>query len=40
MATKKKRIYNPTTKTHYSIRQRSTKKGKAGTIKGKWKAKK
>ena len=34
---KKKRIYNPYTKTYYSIRLRSSKKGKKGTIKGKWK---
>ena len=33
----KKRIYNPTTKTYYSIRLRSSKLGKKGTIKGKWK---
>lgn len=34
---RKKRIYNPKTKTYYAIRQRSSKKGKKGTIKGKWK---
>lgn len=33
----KKKIYNPWTRTWYSIRQRSTVKGKRGTIKGKLK---
>jgi len=33
----RKRIYNPWTKTFYSIRQRSSVRGKKGTIKGKWK---
>ncbi len=32
----KKRIYNPWTKSYYSISQRSSVKGKKGTIKGKW----
>lgn len=35
MATK--RIYNPRTKAYYEIRQRTTKKGKKGQIKGRWK---
>lgn len=35
----KSRIYNPRTKTYYSIRKRSTKKGQKGTIQGKWKPK-
>jgi len=35
--TKKRRIYNPKTKTYYVLRQRSTSKGKKGTIMGKWK---
>jgi hypothetical protein len=34
---RRKRIYNPWTETYYSVRQRSSVKGKAGTIKGKWK---
>ncbi len=36
-ATSCKRIYNPTTKTSYRIRQRSSNKGARGTIMGKWK---
>lgn len=36
--TKRKRIYNPWTRTYYSVRQRSSVKGKKGTIKGKWKS--
>jgi hypothetical protein len=32
----RKRIYNPWTETYYSVRQRSSARGKAGTIKGKW----
>ncbi len=36
MATKK-RIHNKKTGTYYSIRQRTTKKGKKGQITGKWK---
>ena len=35
---KRKRIYNPVTKTYYSLRTRSTSKGKKGTIKGKSKS--
>lgn len=35
----KKRIYNPKTKKYYSIRQKTTSKGKKGTIKGEWKPK-
>lgn len=38
--TGKTRIYNPKTRSYYSIRVRSTKKGTKGTIKGKWKPKK
>lgn len=34
---KKKRIYNPVTGTYYRIRQRSSNKGRRGTIIGKWK---
>jgi len=34
----KKRIYNPVTKSHYSVRVRSTTVGKKGTIIGKWSA--
>ncbi len=37
---KKKRIYNPVTKKYYSIRQRTTKYGRAGQIKGLWSYKK
>lgn len=36
---KKKQIYNPVTDTYYEIKQRSTKRGKKGTIIGKWKRK-
>ncbi len=32
----RKTIYNPATKTRYSIRQRSTVAGRKGTIKGKF----
>lgn len=32
----RKRIYNPKTGRYYSIRQRSTKKGKKGEILGLW----
>lgn len=32
-------IYNPVTGTYYEIRQRNTKYGKKGEIKGKWKKK-
>lgn len=34
---KKKRIRNPKTRRYYRIRQRSSTKGKRGTIMGKWK---
>jgi hypothetical protein len=37
---KRKRIYNPVTKKYYELRQRTTKKGRAGQIKGLWKSKK
>jgi hypothetical protein len=41
MATKKKkRIYNPVTGKYYEVRQKSTKKGQKGQIKGLWKKKK
>lgn len=33
---KKKRIYNPVTGTYYRIRQRSSNKGRRGTIIEKW----
>ncbi len=36
MADKKKRIHNPVTGKYYEVRQRTTKKGKAGQIKGLW----
>jgi hypothetical protein len=39
-AKKKKRIYNPVTGKYYEVRQRSSKHGKAGEIKGLWKLKK
>lgn len=37
---KPKRIYNPVTGKYYQVRQRSSKKGKAGQIKGLWSSKK
>jgi len=37
---KKKRIYNPVTGKYYAIRQKTTKYGKAGQIKGLWTFKK
>jgi len=37
--TKKKRIYNPVTGKYYEVRQRTTKTGKAGQIKGLWSSK-
>jgi len=42
MPTKKsrKRIYNPKTGKYYEIRQRTTKKGRKGQIKGLWSSKK
>jgi len=42
MATRKasKRIYNPVTKKYYAVRQKNTKTGKAGRIKGLWSPKK
>ncbi len=39
MATKK-RIYNPVTGKYYEVRQRSSKYGEAGEIKGLWSSKK
>ncbi len=32
-----KRIYNPVTRKYYELRQRTTKVGKKGQIKGLWK---
>jgi hypothetical protein len=41
MTTKKrKRIYNPVTGKYYEVRQRSSKYGKPGQIKGLWGPKK
>jgi len=37
MAEKKKRVYNPYTQKYYELRQRTTKEGKKGQIKGLWK---
>jgi hypothetical protein len=34
-----KRIYNPVTKKYYSVRQKTTKKGTKGEIKGLWSSK-
>jgi flagellar hook assembly protein FlgD len=34
---KKKRVYNPYTKKYYELRQRTSKTGKKGQIKGLWK---
>ncbi len=34
---KRKRIYNPVTGRYYTIRQRTTKFGRKGQIKGLWK---
>jgi len=36
MTRKKKRIYNPKTGRYYQIRQRSSSKGRRGTIMGTW----
>ena len=36
-AKRKKRIYNPVTKKYYEVRQKSSKHGKSGEIKGLWK---
>lgn len=33
---KKKRIYNPVTGKYYELRQRTTKSGRTGQIKGLW----
>jgi hypothetical protein len=38
--TKRKRIFNPVTGRYYSVRQKTTSKGKAGQIKGLWSTKK
>ncbi|MCZ7382771.1 MAG: hypothetical protein O8C64_14530 [Candidatus Methanoperedens sp.] len=35
-----KRIYNPVTGKYYEVRQRSSKYGEAGEIKGLWSSKK
>jgi hypothetical protein len=35
----RKRIYNPVTEKYYEIRQRSSKTGKKGQIKGLWSSK-
>lgn len=35
-----KRVYNPVTKKYYSVRERTTKNGKKGEIKGLWSSKK
>ena len=40
MTKPKKRIHNETTHSYYEIRQRTTKYGRKGQIKGKWKKKK
>ncbi len=37
---KKKRIYNPVTGKYYEVRQKSSKYGKPGQIKGLWDIKK
>jgi len=37
---RRKRIYNPVTKKYYAVRQRTTKKGRRGQIKGLWTYKK
>ena len=34
---RRKRIYNPVTGKYYEVRQRTTKYGRAGQIKGLWK---
>ena len=34
----KKRVYNPVTGKYYVLRQRTTKAGRKGQIKGLWKA--
>lgn len=33
---KKKRVYNPITSKYYALRQKTTKEGKKGQIKGAW----
>ena len=40
MAEKKKRIFNPVTGKYYEVRQRSSKFGQKGQIKGLWSSKK
>jgi len=37
---KAKRIHNPVTGKYYSVRQKTTSKGRAGQIKGLWSTKK
>jgi hypothetical protein len=37
--TSKKRVYNPITKKYYQVRQKSSKSGKSGQIKGLWSSK-
>ena len=39
-STKRKRIHNPVTGKYYSVRQKTTSKGKTGQIKGLWSTKK
>ncbi|WP_220681365.1 hypothetical protein [Methanofollis formosanus] len=39
-STQKKRIYNPVTGKYYAIRERSSRYGEAGQIKGLWSSKK
>lgn len=40
MATKdRKRMYNPATGKYYAVRQRTTKSGKKGQVKGLWSSK-
>lgn len=34
-----KRVYNPVTKKYYQVRQKTTKNGKKGEIKGLWSSK-
>ncbi len=37
---RRKRIYNPVTGRYYEVRERSSKYGKAGEIKGLWSSRK
>lgn len=34
----RKRLYNPTTKSYYKVRERTTSRGQKGTIMSKWKS--